>query len=209
MFVESITAINRNKRRVCLSQAADPAFSSFPLRNADILAFSLREGGEVSPEIWEEICLTLRKDCLSKSADLLKSQDYTVARLKKKLREASFPAPVIDEAVAEMEEAGYLDDRRYAESFLRAHMGDRSFLKLRQDLKDRGVSGAVIEEAFAGAEDEGILSNQEEEQIRKILSKKGFDKETADWEEKQKMMAALYRRGFSSETIRRVLGETE
>ena len=41
----------------------------------------------------------------------------------------------------------------------------------------------------------------EEEQILKILRKKNYDPEQWTFEEKQRLMASLYRKGFSSELI--------
>jgi regulatory protein len=46
------------------------------------------------------------------------------------------------------------------------------------------------------------MDTAEIEQIQVLLRKKQYDPETAGWEEKQKIMAFLYRKGYSQENIR-------
>lgn len=210
MTVTAITAVNRQKSRVCLEGAADPAFSSFVLSNRDILSLDLREGGEVDPGRFSEILQALRAACLLRCGSLLGSRDYTRQRLLGKLCDAGFPLPVAEQAADEMEEAHYLDDRRFAQNYISCHVADRSMARIRMDLKRLGVSDedlslameAVREEAPGGSRS---FSDAEEEQIRAFLAKKHYDPASADFRERQRIMAALYRRGFSQEMIRRVI----
>ena len=41
--------------------------------------------------------------------------------------------------------------------------------------------------------------------MEKLLAKKNYDKENADYREKQKMGAFLYRKGFSLDNIAKIL----
>jgi len=214
MIVASITAVNRLRSRVCLEEAADPAFSSFVLGNRDIVSLDLREGSDVSPDTFAQIRSALRAACLLKCGALLGSRDYTRRRLIAKLCEAGFPRPVAEDAADAMEEAHYLDDKRFAQTYVAGHIGDRSLTRIRQDLKLRGVSEEDIGEAFLAADAEaadrqGSLADAEEAQIRAFLKKKRFDPETASFGDRQRLMAALYRRGYAQETIRRVMGGGE
>jgi SOS response regulatory protein OraA/RecX len=49
----------------------------------------------------------------------------------------------------------------------------------------------------------------ERAQIRAYLAKKHYDPENCSFEEKQKLMAALFRRGYSAGLIRTELGSSE
>ncbi len=208
MIIESIISVNRTKSRVLCRNAGNPALADFILSNRAVLDLDLREGQETDPETEAGILAALRKECLSACGNLLKLQDYTAARLRQKLKQAGFPDEVTGQCLKEMEDARYLDDSRYAEHFIEAHRTDRSLKRIREDLRSRGVPEDVIRaalentagEAYDGADD------PEEKQIRDFLEKKRYDPETAGYEEKMKLMAALYRRGYRTELIRKVLG---
>ena len=52
--------------------------------------------------------------------------------------------------------------------------------------------------SFEESNDSGI---DEETQIRRILAKKRFDPDEADYTERQKMIASLMRKGYSYDSI--------
>ncbi|MDO4285859.1 MAG: regulatory protein RecX [Eubacteriales bacterium] len=158
-------------------------------------------------EMWEALWAGLYKAAIRRCGDLLKGRDYTRTGLLQKLREDEYPEEIALQAVRAMEEAHYVDDRRFAQTYLHYHLQDRSRGRIRQDLRQKGVPAEVIEEAFAEAAEEENLEERELGQIRALLEKKRYDPRTADWPQKQKMMAFLYRRGFSQELIRRAVEE--
>ena len=55
-----------------------------------------------------------------------------------------------------------------------------------------------------------VLSEENEErgnsaeimQVRRLMKKRGFDLNSASWEEKGKMQAYLYRKGYSASSVR-------
>jgi regulatory protein len=155
----------------------------------------------------------LRSMVLRKCGELLKSQDYTEQRLRMKLRTARFPEETIDAAVEAMKKAHYIDDTRYAENYVKYHFKDRSRRRIEQDLQERGIAEEIIQAAFQNmTAAAGEMQNEENsvspmdtaeiEQIQVLLRKKQYDPETTGWEEKQKIMAFLYRKGYSQENIR-------
>jgi regulatory protein len=154
----------------------------------------------------------LRSMVLRKCGELLKSQDYTEQRLRMKLRTAGFPEETIDMAIEAMKEAHYINDTRYAENYVKYHLKDRSRRRIEQDLQERGVAEEIIQAAFQNMTAAGEMQIEinsvspmdtaEIEQIQILLRKKQYDPETAGWEEKQKIMAFLYRKGYSQENIR-------
>ncbi len=136
---------------------------------------------------------------------LLGNRDYTVKRLRTKLGEAGFPPLIIEECIGKLIDAHYLDDRRYAQSYVRSHLNDRSRLRITQDLMGRGIAEYVIEEAFAAAGEETDPEEAQFRQIRYLLKKRGFDPDAPDFKEKQKTMAFLHRKGYDADLIRRAV----
>ena len=142
-----------------------------------------------------------RKECLRKCGNLLAQRDYTCARLRDKLMSAGYEEDLVGEVIDSLIEAHYLDDRRYAQSFIEAHWEDRSKLRIRADLDSRGVPSQVISEVLSEAARE--RGNEAEiRQIRRLIEKRGFDPSSATWEERSKMQAFLYRKGYGSASVR-------
>ena len=142
-----------------------------------------------------------KKECLKKCGMLLAQRDYTSARLREKLLGSGFEEEIADEVIGSLKEAHYIDDARYARSFIEAHRGDRSRLRIRKDLEDRGVPSDLISEVMREElEENGDAA--EIRQIRKLMEKRKFDPENADWDEKRKMQAYLFRKGYAASAVR-------
>lgn len=174
-------------------------------RAADRLG--LTEGGELSDRVHAEILQSLRASCMQRCGTLLGSRDYPAARLRKKLQEAGFPSVIIEECIGKLKKAHYLDDRRYAQSYVRSHLQDRSSLRIRVDLKERGVPEELIDEAFEELEREMDPRQAQLDQIRRLLYKRGYEPGSDDYTQKQKTMAFLHRKGYEPELIRRAMEE--
>ena len=95
----------------------------------------------------------------------------------------------------------YVDDYRYACTYIRYHQTEKSRLQLKMKLYECGVASDLIEQAL---EDE--YSGEEEQLIDRLLEKKHYDAETMDQKEKQRIYQYLMRRGFRPETIRHRMG---
>ena len=177
---------------------------SFTISVRDARLYGLEEGAEISASVLSLIREQLRKEILHESGILLGGRDYTEKRLTEKLLERDYPEDLVQEAVQSLKEARYLDDRRFAEQYLSAHLSDRSIARIRQDLAQRGVDNKLIDEAVSACSVEEI---QEEElaQIRQLLKKRHYDPESADYAEQQKTAAFLYRRGFDAGLIRKAM----
>jgi len=132
----------------------------------------------------------------------------TEAELRRLMRTRVEPEPAGDAKIvavmARLREMRYLDDRSFAETYTRLRqenekLGER---RVKQDLKQKGVHDTVIAEAIEaryGQTDEVALARQFIE--RKRLRPPENDKETA------RIMRRLVMAGFTTGTIRKVLGE--
>ena len=135
--------------------------------------------------------------------NLLQKKDYTERQLRDKLKEGLYPQGIIDEAISYVKSYRYLDDDRYARDYITYHMESRSRARIMQDLMGKGISKDIISAALEDIFGED--SEAELEQIRALLIKKHYDAENCEYNEKQKIMAYLMRKGYSSSDIRKAM----
>lgn len=200
MTVMQLTALSRGRYRVEMEDS-----TAFVLYRGELAKLDIREDGDVPEEtlrkIREEI-LPLRAK--KRVMNLLQRKDYTTWGLREKLREGAYPEACIEEAIAYAASYGYVDDARYAEDFIHCHLEKKSRTRIEQDLIKRGIPRELTGKIFERLAEQGTTQD-EESMIRVLLEKKKFDKKTATEQEKQRMYAFLYRRGFRAEAISRAL----
>lgn len=200
MTITEISEVSSSKVKVYI----DEEFA-FVLYKGEIRKYGLKSGSEISECVYEE----LMKDILPRRAklrcmNLLKSKDYTVMQLHRKLKQGMYPEQVIEEALEYVASFHYTDDCRYAQDFIQTHHAFRSRRRIENDLLQKGISKDVMQKAFLQWEEAGN-EQDEEAQIEQLLIKKHFDPETAEPKEVQRMYGFLARRGFSQEKICRFL----
>lgn len=151
------------------------------------------DGLAALPSDEEEELLKATKKAMS----LLQHMDRTEWELRSKLQRSEFSAEAIEAAIAYVQSYHYIDDERYARRFVEIYRSSRSMQRIKQDLVKRGVADQYITlaiEEFDG-DDSGAL--------QKALEKCLRGKTSLTYDEQQKVMAKLYRRGFRSQDIRR------
>lgn len=200
MTVTRIEEVTKAKCRIEL----DEEFA-FVLYKGELRQYHIREGEELSEQDYEEITKKLLpKRAKLRAMNLLKSRPYTEHDLRQKLSLNGYPAEVLEEAIAYVRSYHYLDDRQYALDYIAYRKETKTFQQLKQSLLQKGVTGELITECYeelVGGEKKAL----EEEQILKFLLKKNYCAESCTYEEKQRLMAALYRKGFSSDAIHHAL----
>ncbi|MCR4588590.1 MAG: recombination regulator RecX [Lachnospiraceae bacterium] len=177
---------------------------AFVLYRGELRRYSLREGEEIAAEDYKEILeKVLPKRAKLRCMNLLQSKSYTEKQLRDKMRDGLYPEAAMDEAIAYLKSYHYVDDDQYAEDYIFCHMEERSRTRIEQDLMKKGISKDVTREAFQRLEDKGTVQD-ETIQIRQFLEKKHFDPENMEKKEQQKLMASLFRKGFSADKIKQV-----
>ena len=200
MIVTGIREINKSKVKIEL----DSEFA-FVLYKGELRLYEIEEGKELKENIYHEIMdRILPKRAKLRAMNLLKSRSYTTAQLREKLEKGGYPFQIVEEAIQYVSSFGYVDDSQYALDYIEYHKESRSRNRIYTDLLKRGISGNIIAEAWEKAvgSDTPAL---EKEQIIQWMNKKHFAAQAATPKEQQKMMAFLYRKGFSIEAIRTVL----
>ena len=196
MYVKSLVKLTKGRAKICLDSGTD-----FVLYKKEYESYGIEEESELSLEDYQEICRDiLIPRCKKRALHLLEKQDRSEKNLRDKLKEGGYPADIIDIAIDYINDYGYLDDYRMACSHIRFYMDSRSKRRIKQDLMNKGIKPDVIERAI---EDE--YTCDETEQIQHLLEKKGYDSDNAAYEQKAKMYRFLAGRGYSSESISRVL----
>lgn len=200
MIITSIVPITKSRYRITLEDG-----SEFVLYKGEIRKWQLREGDELSDQVRQDIMEEiLPKRAKLRSMNLLKTRDYTKKQLTDKLRQGGYPEGVIMQALSYVESYGYINDERYAGSYIEYHMQDRSRIRIEQDLYKKGIDKILIDRCFDKLQEEG-QSIDEFALIGKLMQKKNYQPEKASYEERQKMYAFLYRKGFRQDVISRAL----
>lgn len=137
----------------------------------------------------------------------LETRERSRAEVSERLRRFGYADPLLGETLAWLLSLGYLDDRRFAEWFVRAHArsawGPRRF---REELRRKGVTKAIIEETLASLEATGGEAETELDALADLVGRR-FGRELARDRERaeRRISGYLTRRGHDWESIRRVL----
>ncbi len=177
---------------------------AFPLYEKEAARFSLKEGGELSKEDWEEICREiLQKRVRTRALYLVQRRDRAEAKRRRRVTEGHYPLFLVDDADSYVNSYRYVDDLRYAKNYIRCHQSQKSRRQLQTALQQKGIS---LEEIAQALEEE--YTAEEALLIRQLLEKKKYDGATATLQEKHKIYQFLLRRGFSNCEIRRQMDLT-
>jgi len=139
---------------------------------------------------------------------LLERKDYSRKELSDKLKKDGYTEEFVEKIIEYIDSYHYLDDVRVAGSYIRSRMGYKSKRELEYMLKQKGISeeeiDLAIEENYKN--EDGIP--QEEVAIYRQLQKYHVTEESLQelsYEEKQKIAARLFRKGFEADKIKKVL----
>ncbi len=200
MTVTQLVKVSSSREKVYIDQNF-----AFVLYKGEIHKYGIQEGKELDAAIYKELMEeVLPKRAILRCMNLLQSKDYTTEQLKRKLRQGYYSEEMIEKAIAYVASYRYIDDERYALDYITYHAETKSRRKIINDLKLKGISDDTIMKAFSNWEELGNEQN-EEALIKQLLMKKHYDKDTADQKEKQRLYGFLLRRGFSHDTICKVL----
>ena len=200
MIITEISEISKARSRVVIDQEI-----AFVLYKGDLRIYHLRQGSEISEEIYAEIMeKVLLKRAKLRCMNLLKSRDYTEAELLRKLHTGGYPKQIAQAAVEYVRGYGYVGDTYYARKYIETYMSGRSYRRIEQELMRKGIAPDTIREVYSELME--TEEDPEPEQIRKLLVKKGYSDASLTKEEKIKIYAFLVRKGYSTEKIRRCMG---
>lgn len=196
-----ITEIKPQKNKKRFNVYLDYKFA-FPLSAEELVKSGLEIGQEISEK---DIRILRYQDTKNKLYERVlrflsyrprsekEVRDYLqYKRLKKDNTKGS--KKIIDEIIGKLKKQGLIDDQDFAEWWLgqRSRFRPRGKIALKIELKQKGISQEIIEK----------IINQKVNEL--ALAKKAIKKKVKG---KQKISQYLASRGFSWETIRRLLAE--
>ncbi|EXI89484.1 MAG: Regulatory protein RecX [Candidatus Accumulibacter sp. BA-94] len=131
---------------------------------------------------------------------LLARREHSRQELLNKLAAQAESCPELSAMLDDLSSSGLLSDRRYAMSRLRARAERFGDVRLAHELRAKGVADELVSEALTAAEAE--LTRARRVWVRRFGQQPA---DHGDAVERARQMRFLARRGFSTETIRRVL----
>lgn len=202
MLITSMESVSKTRTRVTFDYDR-----ALVLSNKEITAYGLKEEREVDETLYAQILAEQKSAALVRAGNLLKGLDYTAQGLRDKLLRAGYPEEAVEDVVTRLTEAGYLNDRRYAEGYLRLHLADRSLTRIRRDLAQKGIDRELLEDVLRAYEEdnEGGAAAQEITLIRRFLERKHYNPYVMTYEETARIKSSLLRKGYSLERIRQAM----
>lgn len=199
MLVRSIEHFRGKKThiRVCLDTEAD-----LVLYPKEISRYGIEEGKDLSAETYENIIHEILIPRARKRAlHLLEKQDRTIKNLSDKLKESGYPPSVIEDAIEYVRSYHYVDDERYAKNYVHYKQDGKSKRRIMQDLLQKGIDKDTAEAALLEE-----YEKSEEDMVRFLLEKKGYDPDNSDEKDRAKLYRYLASRGFSYDVISDAMG---
>ena len=195
--ITAITAQKRNTQRLNISLDGEYAFSLDRLTAA-----WLKVGRKLSPE---EIVSLQEKDeqevAFNRALRYLSYRARSEAEMRKYLSDKGFSDHVSQTVIDRLKDERLINDPRFAQDWIdnRVSFRPRSQTQLRFELRNKGLSEDLIEDALQEADLDDI-------ELACVAGKKLVGRYARlDWLDfRQKLGAALARRGFSYETVRSV-----
>ena len=126
--------------------------------------------------------------------DWLGRRDYSRSEITRKLRRKFGEEADVTAVLGWLEEHRFLDESRYLDVLIRSAI-DRGhgLLRLRQDLKQRGISAPLIDQALSSLDVDWFA------QARALRERRFGRKPVTDQKEKARQLRYLQYRGFTGE----------
>lgn len=194
MVITKLEFGEKNKVRVFIQEEF-----AFLLYTSDIKKYHLKENEHIEQEKYEFIIKeTVFRRAKQKAIAILNRMDKTEYELRQKLHQSEYTDNIIEATIEYIKSYHYIDDRRYAENYIRYKGMKKSKKQIEMELYQKGISKDIIAEVLEQGMDDT-------EAIKRAIQKKTKDASKLSWKERQAIAAYLYRKGFCSEDIKKHL----
>ena len=195
MEITDIAPLDKTRRKVYI----DGQYA-FPLYVSELRKYNIEAGAVLEENVYDDICSLLMRRVRERILYLITDYDKSEQNIRQKISMAGYRGSFVDDAIDSLKEYGYIDDLRFARYYAES-MRDtkgRSAFAISRSLYEKGISRDVIDTVM------GELDIDEDAQILKVLSSKGYNEENIrqiDDKERQKLISSLMRKGFSYDLI--------
>ena len=198
MEIKNITDFKSNKVKI------EAEGVTFALYKSDLKKCDIKIG-EIEDDVYNEIIKeTLPKRALARSLKIITGRDMTEGMIKDKLKEDLYPEDIIDSVIEKLKNERLINDDRFIRGFIEGKSSKKSKRDIMAALALKRVNMNQAERIYDELSSEGSLSD-EKELIIKLLEKRHYDFENADFDEKQKQIRYLMGKGFSFDSIHSAL----
>ena len=130
-----------------------------------------------------------------RSLKYLLSRPRSEKQLREYLDKKGYDQEEIDETLSRLKDANYINDKRFAEGFVRARAQGKlhGFYRLRRDLLQRGVDEKTVEWALAEVFDYVDTNELLDMAVEKWIRTKGFPEDVAA---RKRLHDYLFRLGY-------------
>ena len=188
--------ISEKNKRILVS--IDDLYIGY-LYSSDIMRLSLTDGMEISDALADEIREKIFDRMFFKALSYLERAEYCAEEIRFKLSHSDCSKEMMDGVIEKLYKNSYLDDKRYALSFLRSYSGKKGLRLMETELSYKNIPKEIIKDAVDEyLEDEGY---SEDDAIKRILDKKYKDADMSDPKIKSKVVAYLVRKGFPIDKV--------
>lgn len=147
------------------------------------------------------------RKALNTALRILTGRDHSKYELTRKLKQRGFKSEDIEKAVSECERFDYIHDERTARVYISQMMRKGHGLnRIRHEMNKKGLRGKRIQNILS----EIVSDIDELDGAERILKKniKRFERESDLKKRRGKIYRFLYARGFSQDTIRKLINES-
>ena len=138
---------------------------------------------------------------LERAVSLLAVRARTERELRDALRQCAYSDAVIDRVIARMDEAGYIDDAGFASQWAASRTGKGlGTRRIVMELRQKGVGAEEIEQALGQLDEEERM-----ESAVRAAQKAARGRDLASPADRQKVFAALMRRGYDSASAKKAI----
>lgn len=194
MIVTKLEAVTKAKYKVFIEEQF-----AFLLYKGELSRFQIKEGQELSEEVYQEIQIILTKRAKLRAMNLLNIAARTEEGLRQKLVQSGYTSEAVEAAIQYVKSFGYINDEAFVRNFVEVRCAKKSRKEIEALLAQKGMKGELVDRVL----EEVYEEHSDLSAIQAIIGKKRWDPETMDEKEKQKMYGYLTRKGFRYEDIRR------
>ncbi len=161
----------------------------------------LAVGQAVSPAEYRARVLPLEKAlALEHAARMLMGRDRSEGEIRKKLQDIGYQEQTVAQTLSRLVASRLVDDSRFVADFINMKIKRVGIMRIRQELRIKGIAPEDIEAALAEADGE-VQLDAAVKHARKALSKKTNDPR----HQARLAFAALARRGYPPDIARKAL----
>lgn len=195
MEITDIAPLDKKRRKVYI----DGQYA-FPLYVSELRKYNIEAGAVLEENVYDDICSLLMRRVRERILYLITDYDRSEQNIRQKISMAGYRGSFVDDAIDSLKEYGYIDDLRFARYYAESMRDTKgcSAFAISRSLYEKGISRDVIDTVM------GELDIDEDAQILKVLSSKGYNEENIrqiDDKERQKLISSLLRKGFSYDLI--------